>query len=268
MNECISYWCHWFCSLTIGIEHSDVAYSMSKKAADDYLATLVVKSIILRPSFIYGRGSYGGSSLFRGLAGFPLITPIPGKGAQEFQPIHLQDLSQAVLKLLAKPIENSMLLHAVSAKRTSLTEVLTRLRAWLGFPKTKIVFMPLWMIRIAGYFGDFIPYSPISSDSYKLLMQNNITSSEETNRFAEQVGFKPREFNEGVVSEPSTVQDHWHAKLFFLKPLLKLSLVFIWVFTALCTLFFYSKSASMDMLGQMGISHFWQPFYWALEGDR
>ena len=50
----------------LGIDKTDVEYAKSKKAADDYLLNLPITSVILRPSLVYGRGSYGGTSLFRG----------------------------------------------------------------------------------------------------------------------------------------------------------------------------------------------------------
>ena len=45
------------------------------------------------PSLVVGAGSHGGTSLLRGLAGLPLVTPLPGTGRQRFQPI---DLSLAI----------------------------------------------------------------------------------------------------------------------------------------------------------------------------
>lgn len=242
----------------LGIESSTVNYSLSKKAIEGYLLSLPVPSIILRPSFVYGRGSYGGSSLFRGLVGLPWITPIPGKGMQQFQPIHLEDLSKAIAQLVEKPLNESILLSAVSAKRLTLNDILVKLRAWLGFPKAKLLHMPLWMIRVAGYFGSFIPYSTINSDSYQLLIQDNISSPEDTIKFEDAVGFTPRNFDEGISSQPSSVQDRWHSRLFFLKPALKLSLVFVWLFTAICTLFLYPKNASLNLLAHIGVSHIWQ----------
>lgn len=249
----------------LGVDKSDVDYAKSKKAADDYLLTLPINSAILRPSLVYGRGSYGGTSLFRGLAGLPWITPVPGKGTQKFQPIHLQDLSKAVKHLVDAPFEKSVLLSAVSSKHVSLNEILAKLRAWLGFSKSKLLFIPLWIIRLGSFFGDLIPYSALNSTAYKMLIQNNITSTEEAKKFHDQIGFIPRDFTAGVYSEPSTVQDHWHARLYFLKPLLQLSIAFIWLFTAACSLFFYPKSASYALLAQMGVNTFWQPilFYGA-----
>ena len=64
----------------LGIDKVDVPYATSKLAIDKYLQTLDVDSAIIRPGLVYGKGSYGGSSLFRGLAGLPFILPTPGRG--------------------------------------------------------------------------------------------------------------------------------------------------------------------------------------------
>ena len=249
----------------LGVDKSDVPYSVTKKAADDYLTTLPIPSVILRPSLVYGRGSYGGTSLFRGLVGLPFITPVPGPGTQEFQPIHLQDLSKAVVKLVNLPSTDKILLNAVSSKRMNLNEILTKMRAWLGFQKSVIVHTPLWIIRIAAFFGDFIPYSGLNTTAYKMMMQNNVTTAEETQKFHDTIGFTPRDYSEGLYSQPSTVQDHWHSRLFFLKPVLQNSIAFIWLFTAFCSVFLYPRSASYQLLGDVGVSEAWQPlaFYGA-----
>jgi nucleoside-diphosphate-sugar epimerase len=243
----------------LGVDKSQVEYAKSKKAAEDYLLKLPIKSIILRPSLVYGRGSYGGTSLFRGLAGLPWMTPVPGKGTQEFQPIHAQDLSKAIMQLLELSLNNSIILSAVSDQRVSLSEVLTKIRAWLGFKKSKLIFIPLWMIRLGSIFGDLIPYSAMNTTSYKMLVQNNVTTEEETKKFHQQIGFVPRDFSTGLYSQPSTVQDHWHARLYFLKPLLQISIAFIFLFTAICSMFIYPKAVSYALLAKMGVSRVWQP---------
>lgn len=244
----------------LGIEESDVAYAASKKAADDYLLSLPIHSVILRPSLVYGRGSYGGSSLFRGLCGLPGVTPVVDKGMQQFQPIHVEDLSKAVVTLLERPQKHSLVLTAVSAKRINLATILTTLRSWLGFSKSTFVFIPLSLIRLGARIGNLIPYSILNTNSYKLLLQNNIASPEDTQKFQDEIGFTPREFVEGVYSYPSSIQDRWHARLYFIKPVLKWSIAFIWLFTAISCLFFYPRAASYDLLAQVGVSTFWQPF--------
>lgn len=249
----------------LGVEHCEVDYAKSKKAADDYLLSLNLNSTILRPSLVYGRGSYGGTSLFRGLASLPWVMPVPGNGTQSFQPIHIEDLSKAILKLLNTSVDTKILC-AVGPKQTTLADILKITRSWLGFAKAKIqLSIPLMFIRLGSLFGDLIPYSAMNTTSYKMLMQNNIASAEEANRFHQLIGFAPRDFMAGMYSQPSTVQDHWHARLYFLRPLLQFSIAFVWLFSAISCLFFYPKEASYGILSLIGVGAFWKPilFYGA-----
>lgn len=245
----------------LGSDKVNVDYAASKKKADDHLLTLPIASIILRPSLIYGKGTYGGTSLFRGLAGLPWVIPVPGKGDQTFQPIHLNDLSKALLRLLEIPIEKNMVLHAVGPEPVPLKTILTTIRAWLGFSKAMLIFMPMMLIRIGSWFGNLIPDSSLNRSSYKMMQIHNVTTPEETQKFHAYIGFIPQDFKTGLYSQPSTVQDHWHAKLYCLKPILQYSLAFIWLFSALVGLCLYPKTASYHMLSQAGIAPLWQPFF-------
>lgn len=49
-----------------------------------------------RCAFVYGDGSYGGTSLMRGMAGLPWRIPVPGDGDFAFTPIHARDLAKVV----------------------------------------------------------------------------------------------------------------------------------------------------------------------------
>lgn len=249
----------------LGVDTANVDYAKSKKAADDFLLTLPITSIILRPSLVYGHGSYGGTSLFRGLAALPWFIPIPGKGEQEFQPIYLHDLSKAIIHLISVPLNQSILLNAVSSKHVKLYEILTITRAWLGLTRAKLLYIPLMLIRLIAFLGNLKPYSVLNTTSLKMLMQNNVATLETTKVFHDQISFIPRDFTEGIYSEPSTVQDRWHAKLYFLRPLLQVAIAFLWLFTGICSLFLYPKSASYNLLAQVGVIAFWQPilFYGA-----
>lgn len=225
----------------LGIDQVDVPYAKSKKAAEEYLLTLPIKSIILRPSLVYGRGSYGGTSLFRGLSGLPFIIPVPGKGEQQFQPVHLNDLAKAIVILLEKSQTKNLRLSAVSATKVNLRTILTKMRAWLNFKKAMVLSAPLIFIKLGSLIGNLLPNSSLNRNSYSLLMQNNIASDADAETFKNEIGFTPRNFEEGLYSQPSTVQDHWHAKLYFLKPLLQISIAFIWIISGVYSAFFLSQ---------------------------
>lgn len=243
----------------LGIDHVDVPYAKSKKAAEEYLLTLPIKSIILRPSLVYGRGSYGGTSLFRGLAGLPWVIPVPGKGEQQFQPVHLNDLAKAIVILLEKPQSKNLRLSAVSAKRINLRTILTKLRAWLNFKKAVVISAPLFFIKLGSLIGNLLPNSSLNRNSYSLLMQNNIASDADAETFKNEIGFTPRNFTEGLYSQPSTVQDHWHAKLYFLKPVLQISIAFIWIFSGVYSAFFLSYESIHSLLSPINIPLNFQP---------
>lgn len=188
------------------------------------------------------------------------FTAIPGQGTQKFQPISLNDLSEAIVRLVSTPVTETIILHAVSKKIITLEEIIIKLRSWLGLTKTRIIHIPLTFIRLLTRLGDLLPYSTINTVSYKMLASDNITTQEETQRFADYVNFTPRDYEEGLYSQPSSVQDHWHAQLYFLKLPLRLGISFVWIWTALCCLFFYPKSDSLSLFAQIGFSSLWQLF--------
>jgi nucleoside-diphosphate-sugar epimerase len=250
-----------------GVDKGTVEYAKSKKAADDFLLTLPVQAFILRPSLVYGRGSYGGTSLFRGLAGgLPWIIPVPGNGKQEFQPIHLSDLSTAILKLLdVQGSTTGTVLNVAGPEKINLRDILTQMRAWLGFNKAKVFRIPLIFIQIGSWFGSLLPNTAMNVTSFKMLKQKIIASPEDVAHFNQTIGFIPKNFTAGLYSQPSTVQDHWHAKLYILKPLLQFSIAFVWIFSAICSLFLYPWEGSYELLSQVGVNEAWQPilFYGA-----
>lgn len=244
----------------LGVDRYQTPYAESKKAADTYLLNLPISAVILRPSLIYGRGSYGGTSLFRGLAGLPGILPLPGKGDSEFQPIFLPDLSAAIVFLINAQLEGSTILPAVSEDKVTLKEILIILRKWLAFPSAFIMHIPKFVIYLFCLIGNLIPRSTINTAAYNMLSQSNITTPSETKKFIDLTTIKPVSFTTGVFNEPSTVQDHWHARLYFMKFCLQLTLAIVWIFAGLTSAFFYSKSASYGLLAQVGISTTWQPW--------
>lgn len=78
-------------------EHAATGYHLSKKAADDYLASLPLRSAIVQPSLIFGPGG-GSAELFKTLAVMPLGLRF-GHSPQLVQPIHIDDVTDAIVRL-------------------------------------------------------------------------------------------------------------------------------------------------------------------------
>lgn len=233
----------------------DVPYSKTKFAFEKYLNTLEYDWIILRPSLVYGPGASGGTALFRALAAMPGIIPVVGDGGQVFQPIHIRDLSESILILLDKPIDKpratGLTIDAVGPESKTVESILKLLRLWLGFGEAPVVHIPLPLIRFVSYFGDWFREIPINTTSYKMLSFNEVADAEP---LIKTVGFRPATMEESFMMEPSTAQDRWHARLYFLKPLLRVSIGLLWLLSGLIPLFIIPQYAIDFMMSKAGLS--------------
>ncbi len=242
----------------LGVDKQNSTYCLSKLAAEDYLAQLNIDSTIIRPSFVFGSGSYGGSSLFRGLASLPFIIPLPGKAEQKLQPIHIEDLAKIVLASLDTP--GKIKIAAVGKDQISLKTLLNLMREWLGFKQALNVNIPMPLIKLSALFGNYFRKTPINSTSVEMMQIDNVASEEDLKNLQTYIPFQTRGFEEALFSQPSQVQDRWHARLYFLRPLARYGIAFLWLWTAAVSLFFYPQHNSYDLLAQMGITTAWQPW--------
>lgn len=240
----------------LGIDQSTVAYATTKRQCEDYLKTLDIPHAIIRPSLVYGPGSYGGSSLFRGFCGLPFIMALPGKATQLFQPIHIDDLAKIMHELVELP--GTQHIPAVGADTVDLKTILNNLRRWLGFKKAFNIHIPMFLVKLGAKIGDLMKDTPINSTGVKLMNHDNVASKADIDKMHAALSFKPRGFLTALFETPSQVQDRWHARMFFLKPLLRLSLAFLWLWTAWATYFIFSIGASFELLHIAGISFYWQ----------
>ena len=209
-------------------------YSVSKLAGERVLRESELSATILRPSLVYGEGSYGGTSLLRGMAALPLLIPLPGKGAFEFTPIHVDDLARFVRQACGNDAFHDQSLEPVGPETLSLRELLTRYRAWLGLRAAPFLAIPMPVMRLLGRLGDVFGHGPIATNSLVQMVAGNAGNS---TTFAKVAGFSPRSLTEAMLAHPAEVQDRWHARLFFLAPAIKAVLILLWLASAWLGLF-------------------------------
>lgn len=241
----------------LGVDKVKVPYAASKLALEEYLQELDVSSTIIRPGLVYGKGSYGGTSLFRGLAGLPFIIPLPGQAQQLQQPIHLDDLTQIVENALSLP--GKQLLCAVGSEKLTVKNVLIKLRNWLGFKKAYTLSIPDIFLKLGAKLGNFIPNSPMSETGIKMMAVDNVATESQEKNLHDIMHFNPRSFTDGLNGMVSSVQDRWHARLYFLRPLLRLSVAFIWVFSGIVSLLPATSSIDAQLMTQAHIPDSLQP---------
>jgi uncharacterized protein YbjT (DUF2867 family) len=202
------------------------AYARTKRRADDYLRGLDLDWVVLRPSLVYGSGAYGGTSLLRALAALPVAIPLIGRGDQVFQPIHMDDLCAAVVRIIETPELKHLTLDPVGPDELSLKEILLRLRAWLGLPPAPTLAIPRPLIKALARLGDWIGKGPINTTALDQLEYGNAAPARP---FVEALGIAPRSMAAALAARPSQLQDRWHARLYFVRPLLRWALGLFWL---------------------------------------
>lgn len=202
------------------------AYAETKLAGERALRALDLDWVILRPSLIYGEGSYGGTSMLRGLAGFPCITPLPGTGDQLFQPLHVDDLCRAVVLALSEPHLARATISPVGPERLTLREIVRQWRSWLGFSPVPVLSLPMGLVGAAAMLGDRLNLAPLTTTSLQQMVYGNVAPAEP---FIAAVGFTPMRFEDALLRRPANVQDRWHARLFWVRLLLRFGLAAFWL---------------------------------------
>lgn len=173
----------------------EVPYFTTRLASERALQALPpnVRWLCLRPSVIYGEDG-ASAQMFRQLAKLPLHV-LPMGGLQTLQPVHIDDICAAVTRWLANPDAGSQTVDAVGADATTMRGMLDSYREQLRHPPAWHVAMPAFMVQFAARVGDYIPASPLCSDTHAMLAAGNTAASA---RFAKLLGRMPRSYREFV----------------------------------------------------------------------
>lgn len=230
-------------------------YARSKHTADKYLETCDLDWTILRPSLVYAAGAYGGTALLRALAALPLAIPLVGRGDQAFQPIHAADVARTVVQALTDPKLSRKTIEPVGPDTLTLQEILVALRGWLGLPRAPAVAVPLPLVDLAAAIGGLAGRGPLNPTAVRQLNHGNVGNP---GAFTATVGWTPRRFAAALEDTPAQTQDLWHARIYFLAPLLKYALALLWLGSGIAGLFSGTETA-IELFGAIGL-----PISWAL----
>jgi uncharacterized protein YbjT (DUF2867 family) len=224
-------------------------FHLSKRAADDYLASLNLNWVVVLPSLVFGPGGQS-ASLFTMLAAMPLLV-VPGKGYQRVQPIHLDDLTEMITALLKPGAPTRCRIPAVGPQPVSLREFLTDLRHNLELPSTPLVLpIPAAMMQVAMPLGERLNLPLLSREALGMLERGNTASPEAITRL---LGRSPRPISE-FIPFPWRAAARHSAQLAWLQPLLRLALAFVWLIAGVVSLGVYPVEQSYGLLAATGIT--------------
>lgn len=173
----------------------DVPYFTTRLMTERALHALPsnIRTLCLRPSVIYGEDGTS-AQMFRQLAKLPLHA-LPMGGTQTLQPVHIADICAAVTRWLADADAGSQTVEAVGAEATTMRGMLDSYREQMGYRPAWHVATPRLFVHLASRVGDFIPSSPLCTDTYTMLAAGNTASAAQ---FATLLGQPPRSYRQFI----------------------------------------------------------------------
>ncbi|OON59369.1 NADH dehydrogenase [Massilia sp. KIM] len=237
-------------------EEAQTRYHLSKKAADDYLASLPVRAYIVQPSLVYGPEG-ASARAFRTLASMPFTVRF-GSAPQLVQPIHIDDLVAAILGLLQHRLplphgRTALRLPLVGLEAMPFTDYLTALRRAMGMGRLRVLPLPDGVARLVAKMGRVVPGALLDEDALSMLNRGNTADPGLTTRL---LGHPPRPVTQFITSPAA---ERAHAKLGWLLPVLRGSIATVWILTALVSYGLYPVEDSYALLARTGIPAELQP---------
>ncbi len=209
-------------AVSIGAETD---YAQTKRRADDFLMTLDTDWTIFRPSLIYAKGAYGGTTAIRGLAATPIATPLPADGQFEFQPIHINDFARSVITALEDNRYARKVLSPCGPDTLTLRDMVVAYRSWLGLPPVPQFSVPLPLMRMAGHIGDWTRLMPVTSNQMAQLEYGNSANYIE---FSSLTGIQSRSLAHMLEAEPANTGELWQARGWWLQLVVRFVLLLYW----------------------------------------
>ncbi|MEF8701320.1 MAG: SDR family oxidoreductase [Candidatus Accumulibacter sp. UW20] len=227
-------------------------YHASKKAADDFLLQLPLAAVVVQPSLVYGPGG-ASAHLFTGLASLPLI-PLPGRGAQQLQPIHIDDLVPAIVALIegagAGDEFVGQRVPLVGPQPLSLRQLLTALRTAMALGPARFMPVPLALVRFGAVLGSRLPGALLDPETLAMLERGNTASAAATCRL---LGHSPRPAS-AFIAPSEAGESRSRALLAWLLPVLRGSVAAVWIITGIVSLGLYPVADSHALLVRVGVS--------------
>jgi uncharacterized protein YbjT (DUF2867 family) len=189
---------------------------------------------ILRPGLVVADTSYGGSSLLRALAAMPFAVPVVGSGEEPVNPIHAEDLAAIVADCLASPPPRDRAWEVGGPETVTQAGYLALLRRWLGLRPAPFLHLPRPLARAAGRLGDALRMGPVSATFIAMLDSGTVARA---TPLLDHVAARPAPVSRFVLRRPAGTQDLWAARLYLLKPLIRLTLAALWIASGLLGLF-------------------------------
>jgi uncharacterized protein YbjT (DUF2867 family) len=229
-------------------EQARSRYHLSKKAADDALRALPLQGAVVQPSLVFApQGASAG--LFLAMASAPVLM-LPRRGGMQVQPVHLEDLVQAIVAVLRSPPPRIATLVLAGDPPLAMRDYLAQLRSQLGYRRHAWVLgLPEGLFLAGARLAGSLPGSFLDEETAGMLLRGNASADPATARLLGRAPRPPSAFIAPAAAPPLRRD----AALALTLPALRLSLAALWIWTGLVSLGLYPVQDSYALLARVGL---------------
>lgn len=147
-------------------------YIRSKVDAEDAIVAGFTDATILRPSVVFGPEDAMFNRMGQIAKQAPFL-PVVGDGSAKVQPVFVGDVGAAVVAVLARPDTAKTVFELGGPRVYTYREIAGLVLRETGRDK-RIMGVPAGLMRIAGFFAEFLPVPPLTHDQVDLLVTDNV----------------------------------------------------------------------------------------------
>ncbi len=129
--------------------------------------------------------------------------------------------------------------------------VAAALGRWLAFPARLSLRMPARLLDGMAAIGGVFRRSPLNRETLAMLRRGNTASADGVTHI---LGRAPRPLGKALALDPADSADRQAARLYFLRPLLRISLALMWIATGLLSFGLYPLAKSYELMAQIGLT--------------
>ncbi len=232
---------------------SNTAFFRTKHEGDAAIRASGLSWVILRPGLVLSPHSYGGTSLLRQLAAFPLAQPVMLADAT-VQTVHVGDVAAAVVYCVEQQL-TQVDADLVAPETVSLEQLILAFRRWLGFPPpVAVIRVPAVVGGMVARLGDlagWLGWRPALRTTALRVLKTGVTG--DAAAWPALTGQSPRPLAQSLQDLPSTLQERTYARIALVYPVLLLVLSGFWIASGIVGAL--QLDAAAEVLEQIHLNH-------------
>ncbi len=151
------------------------AFVESKAQAEHEMNRAFPSVTILRPSVVFGPEDKFFNRLATAARLAPFM-PVFGDGQAKFQPVYVGDVAEAAARTLLDKA-SAFGVYELGGPRIYTYRELVELTLRITHRQRRLMSVPVWPVKFAAFFAEFLPVPPITRDQVDLMIRDNVATA-------------------------------------------------------------------------------------------